>query len=602
MRMTNKIMRNNAAYNVNQNKILQDKLTNQMTNQSKIARPSDDPVVAIRALRLRSNVTTVTQYNEKNAEDAKQWLDLTADAMKTVDDVLTGLYRMANESSNKYETADDLRIYMTQMKQLTAEFYSCANVDYAQRFIFSGYRTDLPVTFTAEDMKEMEEHPVSYNINESFGFQDIKRIYYTDYDKLREGLGGANGPVTPGDIDDVNSYEQTVANDTLYSFRISYNNTDSLNGTDVEGNPRKLTLTLPQYEQTDTTVNPPTTTVYKNVKVEITANATTPGANGGLATNVKVVSAEDAAGTQLSNTTTPPLPTTISLDVQEFEDQEQAYKAIAASDPDSTIIAYVPTSGELVFSKDFYDKNFSEAVFNGKDAFHVNYDKSEWKEGDINPVHYFNCIETLRTTGSTEKPAQYRKTAYNTQREEGRDQDIFYDVGYNQQIQVNTRADEIFTHDVQRDMDDFEHYLKQYEDIETLQKDLETKQAEALKEFGEDSEQYKDYEKRLVGVKKAWTYIRDNIHTKFENQISNYQKYSDDSRVAMTDNATRGSRLTLIKTRLTNQQATYKELQEDNEGIDITEVAIESTSADLAYNAALMATGKILQTNLMNYI
>ena len=57
MRMTNKIMRNNAAYNVNQNKILQDKLT----NQSKIARPSDDPVVAIRALRLRSNVSAITQ-------------------------------------------------------------------------------------------------------------------------------------------------------------------------------------------------------------------------------------------------------------------------------------------------------------------------------------------------------------------------------------------------------------------------------------------------------------------------------------------------------------------------------------------------------------
>ena len=78
MRMTNKIMRNNSAYNINQNKILQDKLTNQMTTQSKIVRPSDDPVVAIRALRLRSNVTAVTQYNDRNAKDADQWLTLTA--------------------------------------------------------------------------------------------------------------------------------------------------------------------------------------------------------------------------------------------------------------------------------------------------------------------------------------------------------------------------------------------------------------------------------------------------------------------------------------------------------------------------------------------
>ena len=72
--------------------------------------------------------------------------------------------------------------------------------------------------------------------------------------------------------------------------------------------------------------------------------------------------------------------------------------------------------------------------------------------------------------------------------------------------------------------------------------------------------------------------------------------------MTMRDNATRGSRLELIATRLTNQQATFKELQQDNEGIDITEVAVEMTSAELTYSAALMATGKIMQTNLMNYI
>ncbi len=575
MRMTNKIMRNNAAYNVNQNKILQDKLTNQMTNQSKIARPSDDPVVAIRALRLRSNVTRTVQYNEKNAEDAKQWLDVTAEAMKSVDNVLTKLYELSNTASNKYETSDDLQILMSEMKQLTAEFYTCANVDYAQRYVFSGYRTDLPVTFTAEDIKEMGEHPISYNINESFGFQDISRISYTDYDKLRDGLGGPNGPTTPGDIDDENSYEQAVDNDTLYRFRISYNNVDSLNGTDVEGNPRELTITMPD-----------------GTRLSVTAAAAAPDANGMLATTV---TATDAAGAPVAPGVTVP-------QVAEFQDQEQAYKAIANGTFSG--IAYIPSSGELVFSKDFYEANFSEAQFGGENSFKVNYDKSDWKEGNINPVHYFNCIETLRTTGSNVAPgdAEYRRTGYNTQREEGRDQDIYYDVGYNQQIQVNTRADEIFTHNVQRDMDDFDHYLKQYKDIETLQKDLETEQEKALKEYGEDSAQYKDCAKRLEGVKKAATYIRDNIHTKFENQITKYQRYSDDSRVAMTDNATRGSRLTLIKTRLVNQQATYKELQQDNEGIDITEVAIEMTSADLTYNAALMATGKIMQTNLMNYI
>ncbi|MDE6603247.1 MAG: hypothetical protein K2N39_06490 [Lachnospiraceae bacterium] len=566
MRMTNKIMRNNSAYNINQNKILQDKLTNQMTTQSKIARPSDDPVVAIRALRLRSNVTTVTQYNDKNAADADQWLTLTADAMKTVDDVLTDLYRQATTSADKYETSDDLRILLTQMKQLTAEFYSCANVDYAGRYVFSGYRTDLPVTFTKEDMKEMKDHPVSYNIDESFGFQDISRISYTDYGKLRENLtGNPNGPTTAPGIDAENSYVQNVTNSTLYRFRLSYNNVDSLGTADMEGNAPKLTFTMP-----DGTV------------VEAAAPAIP--STGSFALNTTVT----------AGTGTAP-------QIVEFADQEEAYKAIADGSFNGqpfTGIAYIPSSGEMVFSKDFYEANFNEAAFNtSSSGFQVNYNKSSWKEGDINPVHYFKCIETKNTASPNDAP-DLRKTAYNTQRDQGRNQDIYYDVGYNQQIQVNTRADEIFTHDVQRDMDDFEHYLNQLENIETLLTDLETK----LKDYAEGSAQYKDISLRIEGAKKAQTYIRENVHTKFENQITKYQKYQDDSRVAMTDNATRGSRLELISTRLTNQKATFKELQQDNEGIDITEVAVELTASELTYNAALMATGKIMQTNLMNFI
>ena len=128
MRITNKIMRNNSLYNLNQNKLLEDKLTNQMTNQSKIARPSDDPVVAIRALRLRSNVTQVTQYYEKNAKDADNWLTVTADALTTIDEILKNLYENAESAANKDLTADDLEILLTQMKSLTKEFYSSGNV------------------------------------------------------------------------------------------------------------------------------------------------------------------------------------------------------------------------------------------------------------------------------------------------------------------------------------------------------------------------------------------------------------------------------------------------------------------------------------------
>ena len=179
------------------------------------------------------------------------------------------------------------------------------------------------------------------------------------------------------------------------------------------------------------------------------------------------------------------------------------------------------------------------------------------------------------------------------------DQDIYYDVGFNQKIQVNTVTTEVFTHDVQRDMDDFySQSLQQLKAIETKISDLEKK----MQDLPEDSAAYQELSLQMEGAKKADSYIRENIQKKFENQITKYQKYRDDNDLAITNNATRGSRLDLITERLSSQKATFKELQTDNEGIDITQVAVELSSAELTYQAALMATGKIMQTNLMNYI
>ena len=105
-------------------------------------------------------------------------------------------------------------------------------------------------------------------------------------------------------------------------------------------------------------------------------------------------------------------------------------------------------------------------------------------------------------------------------------------------------------------MDDFKHCLDQLRSIETAISDIEKKMAE----YPVDSDEYKNWSKKLEGAKKAQSYIRENIHSKFENQITRYQNYLDDNNIAITNNATRGSRLDLITTRLMNQKATFKDL------------------------------------------
>ena len=75
MRVTNNMITANTKSNINGNKVLADKYNTQMTTQKKINRPSEDPVIAIRSLRMQTNLSHITQYLDNNISDANAWLD-----------------------------------------------------------------------------------------------------------------------------------------------------------------------------------------------------------------------------------------------------------------------------------------------------------------------------------------------------------------------------------------------------------------------------------------------------------------------------------------------------------------------------------------------
>ena len=170
MRITNKIMNNNSLYNINNNKVAEDEVNTQMATGKKIARPSDDPVIAIRALRLRSTVTQLEQYYEKNSKDAKSWMDVTEDALSTITDVLTDAMMQANRGSNKDLTMADLNTIVTQLDALSAEYYSTGNVDYAGRYIFTGFRTDTTLSYgkpTTENFTDINDEYNAADVSKS---------------------------------------------------------------------------------------------------------------------------------------------------------------------------------------------------------------------------------------------------------------------------------------------------------------------------------------------------------------------------------------------------------------------------------------------------
>ncbi len=212
MRITNKIMQNNSLSNVNTNKILQDKLSTQLETRKKISRPSQDPVIAIRALRLRGNVTEITQYYEKNMRDGESWLDATDSALNSLTDVLEDMYKLCEKGANGPNTSSDRAAILSGLRGRADEVYTTGDADYAGRYLFTGYRTNIPLSFG-------KAQTLSYTITEQLGKSALENVTKVDGGGV-ETLNEGNYAATPVVEQDVSSY-------TVHRIRLAYANCDS---------------------------------------------------------------------------------------------------------------------------------------------------------------------------------------------------------------------------------------------------------------------------------------------------------------------------------------------------------------------------------------
>ena len=214
MRITTKVIQNNTRMNINNNKILQDKLSNQMGTQKKINRPSEDPIVAIRALRLRTNVSQVTQYYEKNIPDAQSWMQITEDALSSVTEVITDMKDQCQNGSSEKLTSADRQTILDALKSLKEEVYATGNADYAGRSVFTGYRTDSTLKFTKAETK-------IYSITEQLESDVVDTIKRIDTAGI-ENITDANFDSAPAS----SIQEAAVKEYDVYRIRLAYKNLD----------------------------------------------------------------------------------------------------------------------------------------------------------------------------------------------------------------------------------------------------------------------------------------------------------------------------------------------------------------------------------------
>ena len=120
------------------------KSQNQLATGKKISLPSDDPIVASRALKLRTDVAEIKQF-KRNVEDATSWMEISETTLKQVGEVLKRTKELAVQAGNGTNTPEDMEKTKLEVEQLKIQMTHLAYTTYSGRYIFSGFKTDKPL-------------------------------------------------------------------------------------------------------------------------------------------------------------------------------------------------------------------------------------------------------------------------------------------------------------------------------------------------------------------------------------------------------------------------------------------------------------------------
>lgn len=635
MRITTKMMQNTSLRNLNINKARQEMLTNQMLTGKKITRPSDDPVIAIRALKLNSSLDKIDQYYEKNAADAASWLELTDAAIATVNGILSNdIKANINQICNSYMKVKDREAVILSLTNAVKEIYSTGNADSAGRSLFTGYRTDMPLTMKSD---KFEKNVIT------------EQLTNAAIDKKTFVKTGNLKSINEGNFMSQDTTEYKVTTDDIYRIRLAYGEVDIevaerdkdgkptkyesnidigfMSDAKVQGNSAQIsTGSVSAYVSVDVNKVPAEAVFnvngqeYRMVKGETIDSTTTlpGGATNSLPTGVTLSYGEDGTfkivDTNMVPNETASIGSTITKDssgksVVTFDEKFKTSLAISdyypsGSDDNAYLsvvgkenankLTYIADTGELLLG-DNIKKRLSELPSDTE--LRVTYEKSNWKENDLDPVHYFYTERTTKSASGKDKTTKYNENFLADPSANGK-QIIEYDVGNNQSLRVNTTADEVFTHDIGRDMQEVVEMLKEYGSLEESLNTVES----LIKSEKYDGDELKRLEEQKAALNEAMTRVGDKINKRCQALIKDGDNYFERAQLAETDCGSRESRLRLVQNRLSMQQTNFGELVSENEDADYTDLVIQLKSIGMTYEAALSSISYVMQTSLLDFV
>ncbi|MCR5691167.1 MAG: flagellar hook-associated protein FlgL [Eubacterium sp.] len=495
MRVTNNMMRNNSMMNMQKNKVTYNKHLQEYNTQKKIQRPSDDPTIAVRALKYRTTLSEIDQYLS-NIDDAISWMDATETVMKDVDGRLDEMITICTQAATGTVNAEDRENLVLQLRESAAYiFEQDANQDYAGRYLFTGYRTDVPLLF------ENTQTNVTYNITEEIDINHINKYEYV------------YGEPSFDDSKSAQDYASEASRfNTTHRALVSYDNCDddqtmSVTYTDADGN-------------------------------EVTVEAIT----------------------------------------KKIEDDANLNEHLNPGDDE---IFFVPETGEIVFGDGIYDS------IRAGSGLSVNYQKTEFENGEIRPEHYFDCVAKDNTTG---KEIKYSNAD---------EQTIKYQINFGQTLTVNTQACNAFDTSIYRHVDEISNVCN---DLNIMERNLEAVQKRISDCDQGDTETLANLKELEEQISTEIQLQNSVLQKSLSSAITTMQNQKNTLNVAMANHGSRYNRMLMTQSKLEEQRIDTDDAKSQNEDADLGEAYIGFTEANLLYQATLNATSKILGQSLLDFI
>ena len=718
MRITSNMILHNAASNINSNKILVDKGQNQMTTQTKIQRPSEDPVVAVRSLSLQTRLSKINQYYETNIPDAEQWMDVTETALNNIIDNITDLKKLCVQGSTSTMNTEDRATVLKQLKSLQESIFAEGNADYAGRTVFTGYRTDKTLVFTDDDCDK------KYNITQELSANDFEKVSYfnnsvvvpansTQVKNLDDTNSATTNNLTKNDI--------TIQTSSYKRLRLAYDNVSDVESisftyTDTNGITQNSKFQLadvdeskiPPLANADTSgnlkyingvkidKNTDGTTLFRTVK---NADGTTPSsveysyyttddasttssktnADGSTTTTVRTSITDSATNVTTSTSTTtqkfkdgsylstvrttktPSDGTDKTVTIEYDKDGKKVRTTTTDATDTSTVFEsgvttgntnhadeaaggtsipskiyvfdneldwadwsskngqtdadkltkYVPDdaavlikeTGDLIFGKSASDQMSAKET-----SVAVNYDKNSFSAGELKPEYYYDCVDntgvkyttTTDSNGKTKVVADENTIGSRLVYDRSTiDYDINYTVAMNQTLTVNLQANEIFDSSAQQDIKDLTSIITSTQDAYEKREKISA----LLKDSDyQDSKTQAKLQEWYTAANKEYDYYNDYMQKTFERVLGNTDTYLSKANLADTTLGCRGDELKITKTRMDEQQESVTELKSNNDNLDLSTIMMNYTAYYTAYQASLVAAGKLGEQSLLNYI